>query len=259
MSTELGATLEAVRGDRVQRIFDALSSPIRREILWLTWNSELTVGQIADHFEVTPPTLSSHLTALRAADLVTMRVDGNFRRYRCNHATVDAVIPMLAVEDERWVPDSLSTERHLATTRRTQAVVVSVEVALDPAGAFEAFTDEAQYSKWLGMPVRIDNGHFAATMDWGTEVRGHYDVVAKPHLIAMTWDFDDDAVPVPGRQLTAYLRITPNRRGARVEVQQLADDDTQASFLTTAWEMVLGRFAAAHQRRSPSRTAERKT
>ena len=75
----------------------------------------------------------------------------------------------------------------------------------------------------------------------------------------MTWDFDDDAVPVPGRQLTAYLRITPIDSGARVEVQQLADNDTQASFLTTAWEMVLGRFAAAHRPTRPSRPRLRRT
>jgi DNA-binding transcriptional ArsR family regulator/uncharacterized protein YndB with AHSA1/START domain len=235
-----------MRTDRVQRIFDALSSPIRREILWLTWNDELTVGQIADRFQVSPPTMSSHLAALRSAELVTMRVDGNFRRYRCNHAVVDAVIPMLAVEDDRWVPDDGFPERELAASRREQAVIITVDVALDPASAFEAFTDGARYSDWLGMPVRIENGHFAATLDWGTEVRGHYDVVAKPDLIAMTWDFDDRAVPVPGQQLTAYLRITASETGARVQVHQLAGSDVEASFLTTAWEMVLGRFAAAH-------------
>jgi DNA-binding transcriptional ArsR family regulator len=243
-----------VQGDRVQRIFEALSSPIRREVLWLTWNDELTVGQIADHFELSSPTLSSHLTALRGAGLVTMRVDGNFRRYRCNRDAVASVIPMLAVEDERWVPDGTFAERELATARRTQAVVVSVDVGVDPAAAFEAFTDAERYTSWLGMPVRIDNGNFAAKMDWGTEVRGHYDIVVKPELIAMTWDFDDDLVPVPGRQLIAYLRVTKRGKGARVEVHQLADNDMQASFLSTAWSMVLGRFAAAHQYRGSSGT-----
>src|SRR4029078_11600045 len=76
--------------------------------------------------------------------------------------------------------------------------------------------------------------------------RAHYDVVHKPDLIAMTWDFDDDAVPVPGRQLIGYLRIHPNGRGSRVEVHQHAANDLQAAFLTTAWSTVLGRFAAAH-------------
>lgn len=43
-----------------------------------------------------------------------------------------------------------------------------------------------------------------------------------------------------------YLRFHPIRSGSRVEVHQLADDRRQAAFLTQAWSMVLGRFAAAH-------------
>jgi DNA-binding transcriptional ArsR family regulator len=245
----------------LQRVVDALSSPLRREVLWLTWNDELTVGQIADHFDVAAPTLSSHLAALRDAELVTMRVDGNFRRYRCNRDALAAVVPLLASEDERWIEADALPEQELARSHREQIVVVSVDVGLDPATAFDAFVDPEQYSEWLGVPVRIDGRHFAATLEWGTEVRGHYDVVAKPDLIAMTWDFDDDAVPVPGRQLVAYLRISATKRGAHVEVHQHAADDVQATFLETAWGMVLGRFADAHaggHRHSARRAPRRK-
>jgi uncharacterized protein YndB with AHSA1/START domain len=171
-----------------------------------------------------------------------MRVDGNFRRYRSDHETVAAIRPALAVEDDRWVEADAIPERHLATAHRSQLVVVGVEVELDRAAVFDAFVDADQYSEWLGGPVRIDGGHFAATMEWGTEVRGHYDVVAKPDLIAMTWDFDDDAVPVPGRQLIGYLRFTQDGGRTRIEVHQHAATETQASFLTTAWSTVLGRF-----------------
>ena len=62
----------------------------------------------------------------------------------------------------------------------------------------------------------------------------------------MRWDFDDDAVPVPGRELVAYLRVRPTRHGSRVEVHQLAGGEEQAAFLAEAWSMVLGRFAEAH-------------
>ena len=58
----------------------------------------------------------------------------------------------------------------------------------------------------------------------------------------MRWDFEDDAVPVPGRELVGYLRFEPQRAGCRVEVHQRAQDATQAEFLTAAWSMVLGRF-----------------
>jgi len=227
-------------------IFDALSWSVRRDILWLTWNDELTVGQIAAQLHVSAPTLSSHLTVLRDAGLVTMRADRNFRHYRADQPKVRALLPVLAAEDDRWTPTDASPERALAHARRAELVIVSVDVDVDQQRAFDAFVDASQYSEWLGTPVRIDGQNFAATLEWrGTEVRGHYDVIAPPELIAMTWDFADDDIPVPGQQLIGYLRVRPHGNGSRVEVHQHAADEVQAAFLETAWSTVLGRFARA--------------
>jgi DNA-binding transcriptional ArsR family regulator/uncharacterized protein YndB with AHSA1/START domain len=231
-----------------QQIFDAVASPIRREILWLTWDAELTVGQIGAAFEISGPTLSSHLTTLRDAGLVTMRVDGNFRRYRCNQGAVRSLVPLLAASDSRWEAADDIGERALAGVHAGLAVTVGVDVGIRQAEAFDAFIDEKRYSEWLGVPVRIENRRFRATLEWGTEVRGTYEVVSAPDLLAMHWDFDDDTVPLPGRTpLVAYLRV--HRRGSRastVVVHQLADDQRQAAFLADAWAVVLGRFAQAH-------------
>ena len=229
-----------------QVLFEAVSSPVRREILWLTWTDELSVGEIGANFDLAGPTLSSHLASLRQAGLVTMRVDGNFRRYRCSQDAVRALVPFLASSDERWVAADGIPERALATADRALAVVAAVDVPIDQADAFAAFADGERYAAWLGVPVTIRDRHFRATLEWGTQVRGTYEVVHPPELIAMRWDFDDDAVPVPGRELIAYLRVSPTRRGSRVEVHQLAGGEQQAAFLTEAWSMVLGRFAEAH-------------
>jgi DNA-binding transcriptional ArsR family regulator/uncharacterized protein YndB with AHSA1/START domain len=230
----------------LQRVLDAVASPVRREILWLTWDGERSVGELRGHFDIAGPTLSSHLATLRAAGLVSMRVDGNFRRYRCDREAVQALVPLLATSDERWIAADDIPERDVATARGGHAVRVEVEVPLDQADAFAAFTDGQRYSSWLGVPVRLRDRRFAATLEWGTQVRGTYEVVCPPDLIAMRWDFDDDAIPVPGRGLVAYLRVHPTRGGSRVEVHQLADDQTQAEFLTAAWSLVLGRFVEAH-------------
>jgi DNA-binding transcriptional ArsR family regulator/uncharacterized protein YndB with AHSA1/START domain len=235
----------------LQVLLEAVASPIRREILWHTWGEELAVGELGAHFDITGPTLSSHLTTLRDAGLVTMRVDGNFRRYRCNQDAVARLVPLLAANDDRWVAADDLAERALATSSHGRVVQVQVDAPVDPATAFASFTDEASYSSWLGVPVRIRNGRFRATLEWGTEIRGVYEVVSPPDLIAMRWDFDDDAVPLPGRGLVAYLRIHAVRRGVRVEVHQLAGDEQQATFLEEAWSMVLGRFAEAHATGAP--------
>ena len=44
--------------------------------------------------------------------------------------------------------------------------------------------------------MRIEDGHFRATMEWGTQVRGRYEHVVAPELIVMSWDFADEQVPV---------------------------------------------------------------
>ena len=65
-----------------------------------------------------------------------------------------------------------------------------------------------------------------------------------PHLIVMSWDFDDGNVPVPGQALAGYLRVYPEGEGSRVVVHQLVNSPDQATFMTRAWAMVLGRLKA---------------
>lgn len=56
--------------------FKALADPTRRRILELLHASDLTAGQIAEHFSITKPSLSHHLSTLKAAGLVTAERDG---------------------------------------------------------------------------------------------------------------------------------------------------------------------------------------
>ena len=108
--------------------------------------------------------------------------------------------------------------------------------------AYDAFTDGERYSAWLGVPVTIEDGRFSTELEWGTRVRGRYEVLAPPELIALRWDFDDEVTPVPGRQLVGYLRFFPLPDGCRVEVHQAASGAEQAEFMAAAWSMVLGRL-----------------
>ncbi len=66
----------------IQKVMAALASPVRREILGLIWDQELSAGQIAAVFPVTKPTISQHLTVLREAGLVAATAVGTSRRYR---------------------------------------------------------------------------------------------------------------------------------------------------------------------------------
>lgn len=60
----------------------ALAEPRRRQILELVRDRELAAGEIAEHFDVTRPAISQHLTVLKDASLITERRDGARRLYR---------------------------------------------------------------------------------------------------------------------------------------------------------------------------------
>jgi DNA-binding transcriptional ArsR family regulator len=219
----------------------ALRSRTRREILALVWDRELPAGEIAAAFSLAPATISEHLTVLRSAGLVRMSRVGTSRRYRGRPEALTGLYGALE-GTTKWQTAIDIPERELADTTTRPVVIARVHLPVPPETAFTAFTDPTVYTRWLQVPVTIHDGNFAATLEWGTEVRGRYEFVVPPHLIVMTWDFEDDNVPVPGHPLTGYLRIHAQDAGSRVEVHQLTENAEQAAFMEAAWGMVLGRL-----------------
>ena len=51
-------------------VFEALSHPIRREVLQLLKQGGMSAGDLADHFDVSKPTMSGHFAKLKAAGLI---------------------------------------------------------------------------------------------------------------------------------------------------------------------------------------------
>ena len=64
------------------RIFEALASSTRRQILAYLSAQELSAGDIAKRFEMSGPAISRHLSVLDAAGLVTSEKRGQFVMYR---------------------------------------------------------------------------------------------------------------------------------------------------------------------------------
>lgn len=60
----------------------AIAEPRRRQILLLTKDIELSSGEIASHFDITPPAVSQHLKMLAEVGLVSVRKEGPRRLYR---------------------------------------------------------------------------------------------------------------------------------------------------------------------------------
>lgn len=73
-------------------LFKALNDATRREILELLKDKDRTAGEIADHFQLSKPSISHHLDLLRQADLVSSVKKGQFMVYTINTTVMDEVV-----------------------------------------------------------------------------------------------------------------------------------------------------------------------
>lgn len=64
--------------------FKALADPTRRRILELLRSADLNAGELADHFDMTKPSISHHLNTLKAAGLVDAEREGQSIVYSLN-------------------------------------------------------------------------------------------------------------------------------------------------------------------------------
>jgi DNA-binding transcriptional ArsR family regulator len=66
-----------MRDDGTASVFRALADPTRRQILQDLGDGELSAGDIASRFPIKGPSVSRHLSILKAAGLVNERRDAN--------------------------------------------------------------------------------------------------------------------------------------------------------------------------------------
>jgi len=66
------------------KIFEALASAPRRQILAYLTEAELSTSELAERFSMTAPAISRHLSVLEQADLVTSERKGQFVLYKLN-------------------------------------------------------------------------------------------------------------------------------------------------------------------------------
>lgn len=72
--------------------FKALADPTRRKIILLLKERDMTAGEIADQFDMTKPSISHHLNALKQALLVTDERKGQNIYYSLNTTVFQEVV-----------------------------------------------------------------------------------------------------------------------------------------------------------------------
>ncbi len=73
-------------------LFKALNDPIRRDILDLLKDKDMSAGDISEHFNIGKPTISHHLDLLRQAGLVTSAKQGQFIIYSISTTGLDEML-----------------------------------------------------------------------------------------------------------------------------------------------------------------------
>ncbi|WP_341282991.1 autorepressor SdpR family transcription factor [Paenibacillus sp. FSL H8-0537] len=80
----------------MNQAFKALSDPTRRTILDLLKERDLTAGEIADHFQMTKPSISHHLNLLKQAELVSDERKGQHIYYSLNTTVFQDLLKWIA-------------------------------------------------------------------------------------------------------------------------------------------------------------------
>ena len=76
----------------MNKVFEALSHPARRQILALLHDGSMCASELADHFELTKPTMSVHFKKLKEAGLVSSERKGTSIIYSLNMSVLEEAL-----------------------------------------------------------------------------------------------------------------------------------------------------------------------
>ena len=79
----------------INRILKALSHPIRRDIITRLKEGPMNAGDLAEQYDVSKPTMSTHFAALKEADLITPERDGVTIYYHLNITVAEETLATL--------------------------------------------------------------------------------------------------------------------------------------------------------------------
>jgi uncharacterized protein YndB with AHSA1/START domain len=191
----------------------ALAETHRRQILALVRDRELLAGSISEHFGITRPAVSQHLSVLKDAGLLAERREGTRRWYR---ARPEGLAGVRVFIDDLW-------NEHLTELKRvaegdverldgnlTEIVSVEREVTIGvaPEALWELLVNPEKMTRWMGQRASVDlrvGGHYEVEVLPGLFAAGEFLEVDPPRRLVHTWGWrlDDSLVP-PGSTVVVY-------------------------------------------------------
>jgi DNA-binding transcriptional ArsR family regulator len=97
----------------IGKVLKALANATRRQILELLREGDLNAGEIAEHFSVTKPAISHHLSGLKQAGLVAERREGQHIVYSLRE---DSIVELM----DGFLSRLCKQKRERRATQRTR-------------------------------------------------------------------------------------------------------------------------------------------
>jgi len=85
-----------------QMSFRALADPTRRDILQMLCKQEMTIADVAGHFDMTRAAVKKHLTVLSDGGLITVRTSGRERINSIDPSGFAPILSWLTFFDSFW-------------------------------------------------------------------------------------------------------------------------------------------------------------
>ncbi|MEP6619009.1 MAG: autorepressor SdpR family transcription factor [bacterium] len=76
----------------MSNVFKAIADPTRRKVLQLLQQRPMTAGDLADHFDVSKPTMSAHFAVLMNAGLIDAEKQGRTITYRLRMSVLEEAL-----------------------------------------------------------------------------------------------------------------------------------------------------------------------
>jgi ArsR family transcriptional regulator len=101
---------EAAKLEPLLRFGRALADPMRMRIIGLLAQRSMYGQELAEALDVQPPTISHHMSLLKAADLVRVRHENNFHHYSLNEEQLRRTAAALTIENLRKLAQLAANE-----------------------------------------------------------------------------------------------------------------------------------------------------